>query len=257
MSEQKQFIDIRTLSLGHIVALKEEKHERFREVISSSFSGHEFSELKQRILQGKTPNNDLKIKLQLDYIETVLEKCKEVVEENESGKQKLADATAVYQIALEVFEKAKEALREAEEELEAVKSSQGVNLQDLEEINRQIEEARKDLQKKKRLILVHPSTSFKQIIEYKDGILYATSIDAKVLKQIGCVDKIFDGGVSFVDVIPSDIRRKYSEEELFSIICYANMVINTVLSEEDVSSYKLLYSNKDIDTILKVNGFDL
>ena len=87
--------------------------------------------------------------------------------------------------------------------------------------------------------------------------MYATAVDAKVLKQIGCVDKIFDGGVSFVDIIPSDIRRRYSEEDLFSIVCYANMVINTVLSEEDSSSYKLLYSNKNIDTILKVNGFDL
>lgn len=253
----QKFIDVRTLSLEHIVAVKTESWESFRGTISSSLSGHEFQELKNRLLRAEAPNTALKIKRQLEYIQTILSACKEAVLEGEKCEQELSGRKTLHKFALGKLERAKQDLAIAEELLNAAEAECDRIEKSLMEINQLLEDSRKDLESKKRLILIHPSTNLKQIIEHRDGVFMTTKADEELLRKIGCVDRVFESEISFIEIIPQSIREKYQTSDLFSIISYANMIIHIALTEDDSTAYKFLYSNKDINTILKVNGFEL
>ncbi len=166
-------------------------------------------------------------------------------------------AEDVYRVASEEVKNAQKKLSEA---LQALRKQQ----KKLEKIQRNKSEKSEDVdiitkicEKSQNVILIHKTASLKQLSEKQAGIIYITKTDAEFFGDIDLMpDHVFvNEETEFVTSLPYGFFDNHSSEYCKSVIDFAEMVINISMSMESDVKIEPVYANKDIDNILKLNGY--
>ncbi len=166
-------------------------------------------------------------------------------------------AEDVYRVAAEEAKKAQkkldealQALRKQQRKLEKVQRIRSEKMENIDKVN--------DIYEKSQdVILIHKSASLKQLMEKQAGVFYITKTDAEFLGDINLMpDHIFvNEETEFVTSLPYGFFDNHSSEYCKSVIDFAEMVINISMSMESDVKIEPVYANKDIDNILKLNGY--
>ena len=84
-----------------------------------------------------------------------------------------------------------------------------------------------------------------------------TQTDKKMLNQL-LPDEIFDPkkAENFIQILPRGFEERYDEKKRESILDFCNLVINVKLLAEEDQKVVVLFSNKDIAEILRLNGIE-
>ena len=161
-------------------------------------------------------------------------------------------------IAMQELERAKKnvaiiemSLAEAKKfhkKLEAEKSEMAIARDIIQKLNARIS----------KITLIHESAKDmkKTVNDYQLSIMVVNECDFNgYIKDIN--PDIIVKSTELVDLcvhVPYDFEEKYDEEQRKSIRNYCNLVANVAMKVDDYTRIKLLFSNKDIATILKMNG---
>ena len=160
----------------------------------------------------------------------------------------------------EVEEKFMQAKRDLEKQKMALAAAKKFN-QELEyrlkEKQKKCKEAKQDLNIMQEIVLVHASASYKQIYKNQLGKMIITQTDKKMLNQL-LPDEIFDPkkAENFIQILPRGFEERYDEKKRESILDFCNLVINVKLLAEEDQKVVVLFSNKDIPEILRLNGIE-
>lgn len=253
---KQNIVDVRQLSVGTLETIREENLTKFHNIVRTVFQGRFSSVTKERLLKGKKPNHMMMCEVHTECIKELETKNKSLETDIELQKEFIAKKQQECDEKLKAFQNAQIQLKKAEEKLLAAHSA----LKQFEEDNQKITNLlKKEQWLKKQLekrILIHPSATLQQIKDHQDGVFIATSIDAKLLSTIGCVDCIFKSSKeeSMIEILPPSITNsERDEEEINSLISYADMVIHYYLESKD---FVALFSNEEIAAILRANGYE-
>lgn len=258
MSKVNNGIDARNLSLEQLEVLGSTrgKERDFKGIISYVFSGRDNQGVKKRFLDKKAPDRQKCRKHYAEYLDVMNEEKAamdaDIVKEAEHVESKEKE----HQQKIKELVEAQKALERAATVLKNAKAFQEKMTADYQKLEKTIVETEKILKEMDKGVLIHTSAKLNQILDCKYGTFVVSDVDEPVLSKIGCVDEIFDTkGVSFISNLPHYLNSSYSEEEIASMISYANMVICYSLEREN--DFVLLYSCEAIADILRMNGFDM
>lgn len=153
------------------------------------------------------------------------------------------------------FDEAKRKLDEAKKRLSSANNYHGGLQEQVSKCNSILEIEQKNLELMHYIALVHPTASLKKLHEVQVAKFIVTKNDFEFLKSI-YPDEVFDPDKAerFVEILPNDLKRKYTENQVQSIIDYCEMAINFKMLAEPEQEILLLFSNEDIAKILKSNG---
>lgn len=159
--------------------------------------------------------------------------------------------------AKEEFKKAKERLIKAEEIIMETNDFHNLLQNKLETAENNREKDKETLDQMQVMALVHLSASLKQLQKYQLAKIAVTEADNIYLCGI-MPDIVFQAEKvdNFIEFLPKDFETRYDEETRKSILDFCNLVINVKLATPEEQKIVVLFANKDIAEILKLNGME-
>lgn len=194
---------------------------------------------------------------QSKLVEETMQKKSEVETELKKCDTYLQDLQVKYDKVNENYEKALETMNEARKELFKAQKEYDSLQMEYDGIREDLEVRQKIREDMKQQVLIHPSTSLKQVHRYRMSEIVVNDCDADFFEQ-SLLDKVCDTSklVNLISVLPESLQGKH-DRETDSIIKYCELVANTLayVSEQN-TSIKLLFNNFDIAKILRMNGIE-
>lgn len=163
------------------------------------------------------------------------------------------------------LEEAKKPLEEAKTKLQKEEKILNKARCDTENLSNRLADAKKTYDSMNRIVLVHKSATLSQIAIHKYESIFVTEPDStdffelnKKMDNLICVNGIFEEKdvEGFVTKLPYYFYTKYNRDEQKSLLIFCEMVIYFKMAE-DRNEVNIVFSNKDILEILRMNGLDL
>ena len=239
------------LSVHELAEIGRRNEALYKTVVEEDFKGVHDCYGKRRFSRRRLSDRSTEIQCNLETMKTMDEAYQSAskrVEQKKADKDSLEGEFIArkqeYITAKLAFESAQEALENAERDLKQARESEDWYLSEYLRLMTVDEEM-------KKVVLVHPSASMKQLKQYQHRIIVMTDEDSEDAAIIGSVDETFEADYSLVENLPYTLIGKEWNKEEKSAIAFASMVIYyQVLSEED---FVYIYGSPLIAEILRAN----
>lgn len=193
-----------------------------------------------------------------------IEIIKELGEDCEDLNKDIKKHNAFLEVKQEECDEAEKALKKARKEFEVAKERLAAAKQYHEQLESKLEKTSKillirkeQLEEMQKVTLVHATASLRQLYENQFSRLVITNYDENVLEGV-IPDVVIEAEKmeQLITQTPIDFDERYCEDAKKSIMAYCNLVANAQMLKEDGIPINLLFSNKDIAEILRLNGLD-
>lgn len=212
---------------------------------------------KRIALWKKIPSIEDVIELQEEVVRLAEQMVDSIKYDLEEHTEFLNKKEREYLAAKDEFEKAKANLVKAKDIIMATKSFHHLLQNKLETAENNRKKDKETLDQLQVMALVHSSVSLKQLQKYQLTKIVITETDNIWLSCI-MPDIVFQAEKvdNFIEFLPKDFETKYDEETRKNILDFCNLVINVKLVATEEQKIVVLFANKDIAEILKLNGME-